>query len=209
MEIQNEESKKRLELANAYHEINDKFHTIFGLSPCPRRVIRSPDITPIPPTLHGPNEMPVLMDEDSCRNRKCYRCRQYGHVVQECPISKGSKPRRQRRKRAIRGVQVHVAEEKEQETSPPLSRETLTLLERIDLLDKQEWTPDVCNICSKIDPKHSQLECPLYERCNRCRGMGSYGYRNSHTCYAPKEGYMITDIDHNECDYDLYWNSKD
>ena len=101
VETQYEESKKRLEQANAYYKINDKFHTIFGLSPRPRRVIRSPDITPITPTLHGPNEMPVLMDEDSRRNRKCHRCRQYGHVVQDCPILKGSKPRQRKNKRAV------------------------------------------------------------------------------------------------------------
>ena len=101
VETEYEESKKRLEQANAYYEINDKFHTIFGLSPRPRRVIRSPDITPITPALHGPNEMPILMDEDSRHNRKCYRCRQYGHVVQDCPIPKGSKPRRHKNKRAV------------------------------------------------------------------------------------------------------------
>ena len=95
------------------------------------------------------------MDEDSRRNRKCYRCHQYGHVVQECPIPKGSKLRRQRKKRAIRGVQVQVAKETVQEVSPPLSREMLTLLECIDLLDKQEWTPEVCDICGKINAKHS------------------------------------------------------
>ena len=210
VEIEYKESKKRLELANAYFEINDKFHTIFGLSPCPRRVIRSPDITPITPTLHGPNEMPVLMDEDSRRNRKCYRCRQYGHVVQECP--KGSKPRRRKNKRAVRGVeatQVQVVEEKHEEVSPPLNKSELTLLERISLLDRSEWTPEVCSICGKINAKHSALECPLYERCDCCRGTGSYGYRNTHTCYAAKEGYLIEDIGHNECDYDLYWSGKD
>ena len=153
--------------------------------------------------------MPVLMDEETRRNRKCYRCRQYGHVVQECPIPKGTKPRRQRKKRAVRGVQVRVEEERTKEVSPPISRETLSFLERIDLLDKQEWTPEVCSICGKINTKHSQLECPLYERCNRCRGTGSYGYCTTHTCYPAKEGYLIEDLSHNECDYDLYWNGKD
>ena len=36
VETEFDESKKRLELANAYYKINDKFHTIFGLSPHPR-----------------------------------------------------------------------------------------------------------------------------------------------------------------------------
>ena len=81
-------------------------------------------------------------------------------------------------------------------------------MEHISLLDRTKWTPEVCGICGKREPKHSTLECPLYERCNHCRGTGLYGYRNTHTCYAPKEGYMI-DTNYNDCDYDLYWNGKD
>ena len=36
VETEYEVSKKRLEQANTYYEINDKFHAIFGLSPRPR-----------------------------------------------------------------------------------------------------------------------------------------------------------------------------
>lgn len=85
----------------------------------------------------------------------------------------------------------------------------MTLLEHIELFNCIEWTPEVCNICSKLNAKHSKLECPLYEKCNRCRGMGSYRYCNTHTCYAPKEGALITTIDINDCNYNLYWNGKD
>src|ERR1700761_6719743 len=67
-----DQSKRRLELANAYHEINDKFHAIFGMRERPRRVVRSPSIIPLPPTIHGPNEMPLLMDEEGKTQRKCY-----------------------------------------------------------------------------------------------------------------------------------------
>ena len=167
---------------------------------------------PIPPTLHGPNEIPVLMDEDTQHNRKCYRCQQYGHMVQDCPILKGSEPRCRKNKRAVQGVEaiaVRVEEEKVEEVLPPPGKLELTLLEQISLLDRCKWTPEVCGICGKLNVQHSALECPLYERCDHCRGTGSYGYRNTHTCYATKEGYMITDLEHNECDYDLYWNGKD
>src|SRR6201996_359765 len=134
-----DQSKKRLELANAYYEINDKFHAIFGLKEHPRRVVRSPAIVPLPPAIHGPNEMPILMDKETKTQRKCYRCRQPGHVVQECPIPKGSKPRSKRSKRSERGVghtRVKVTKEEEVQVSPPLGTGEMTLLDCISLLDR-------------------------------------------------------------------------
>ena len=92
VEIVLKDLKKRLELANTYEEINDKFHSIFGLWPRPRHILCSADITPIPPTLHKPVEMPILMDEDHHQNRRCFRCKTVGHVVQNCPREKSNKP---------------------------------------------------------------------------------------------------------------------
>src|SRR6201996_2923266 len=206
-----DQSKRRLELANAYHEINDKFHAIFGMRERPRRVVRSPSIIPLPPTIHGPNEMPILMDKEARTQHKCYRCRQPGHVVQECPIPKGSKPRSKRSKRSERGVghtRVKVTTEEEVQVSPPMGTGEMSLLNRISLLNRSEWTPNVCSLCGKIEPNHSTLDCPLYEQCNRCKGTGAFGYRNSHTCTPPKYDHYPVE-DWNDCDYDLYWNGKD
>ena len=85
----------------------------------------------------------------------------------------------------------------------------LNLLERIVLLEREEWAPDVCHICGKVNPKHSNLECPLYEQCDRCNGTGAYGYRKSHTCYRQQDNKENYNTEHNECNYDLYWSGKD
>ena len=85
----------------------------------------------------------------------------------------------------------------------------LNLLERIALLEREEWTPEVCHICGKVNPKHSNLECPLYEQCDHCNGTRAYGYCNSHTCYGRETTHKADNTEHNECDYNLYWNHKD
>lgn len=36
----------------------------------------------------------------------------------------------------------------------------LTLLDRIALPDRPEWTPPVCAKCSRNDLGHTELECP-------------------------------------------------
>src|SRR6201996_5494478 len=206
-----DQSKRRLELANAYYEINDKFHAIFGMREHPRRVVRSLNIVPLPPAIHGPNEMPLLMDEESRAMRKCYRCRQPRHMVQECPIPKGSKLRSKRAKRLERGVGkmwVKVTTEEEVQVSPPLGTGEMLLLDRISLLDRSEWTPNVCSLCGKIEPNHLTLDCPLYEQCDRCKGTGAFGYRDSCTCSPPKYDHYPVE-DWNDCDYALYWNGKD
>ena len=213
MAMELEELKKRLELSNAYQEINDKFHSIFGLRPRPRQVLRSPDILPFTPTLHGPLKMPLLHDKDRYRTKRCFRCKEVGHMVQQCTKTKVNKPRRQRNQRSVRGVEaqpveIQMFEEHTIQTSPVLSNREMTLLEHIELFDHTEWTPEVCNICGKINTKHSNLECPLYEKCDWCKGTGAYGYRRDHTCYAPK-GLEEDSTDHNECNYDLYWSGKD
>jgi len=155
--------------------------------------------------------MPLLMDEEGKTQRKCYCCRQPGHVVQECPIPKGSKPRSKRTRRSERGVgrtQVKVKQETQVVMSPPLGQGEMSLLDHISLLDRSEWTPNVCSLCGKIEPNHSTLDCPLYEQCDRCKGTGAFGYRNSHTCTLPKYNHYPVE-DWNDCDYDLYWNGKD
>lgn len=73
--------------------------------------------------------------------------------------------------------------------------EPLTLQDRVILLYREEWTPEVCNICSHQNPKHSELECPLYKKCLCCNSTGCYRFNCTHTCYrtiADKELYNTT-----------------
>jgi hypothetical protein len=81
--------------------------------------------------------------------------------------------------------------------------EKLTLAERIGLLDRQEWYPDVCRLCGQVDPKHKDLNCPKYEYCYTCRGSGPFGYVRDHRCPGKDDDDVEMDWD-NDYDVDLY-----
>ena len=81
----------------------------------------------------------------------------------------------------------------------------MTLLDRIALLDKPEWTPPICEKCGKKDPKHTKLDCPKYEQCTWCKQSGSLGFIRKHCCQYVEED-KIDDDDN----YDWgRFNSKD
>ena len=84
-----------------------------------------------------------------------------------------------------------------------VQKEEMPLLDRIALLDKEQWVPEVCNCCGKINPNHTELGCPLYEQCTRCMGTGPTGFLHKHTCYAPKDTHEW-DKQYNKVDFDLY-----
>ena len=142
--------------------------------------------------------MPVRMDEAQRRIR-CFNCKKHRHKKQECTQPKrrgcktcgdqghrkGSCPYRRRGK-----VEVFVETETKQE-SGELGQ--LTLLERIVLLDRPEWTPPRCSKCSRSDPGHAKLECPEYKYCGWCRTSGSYGFIARHKCTAGYEDEHMSD----------------
>jgi hypothetical protein len=104
-------------------------------------------------------------------------------------------------------VTVSTHQSSEQHSNPNPNK--MTLLERVALLNRQEWYPDSCRHCGVIDPKHNNLECRLYKHCDRCGGNGAYGYIKSHTCYGKKEDKVSLGWSDNDVDFDLYWNNSD
>ena len=54
----------------------------------------------------------------------------------------------------------------------------MDLAERMELMLKEEWRPEVCQICGRQGGQHTELECPLYEKCYTCGGTGSFRYVN-------------------------------
>ena len=152
----------------------------------------SPEPVPLTPRTRGPVEMPVLMEGNLHRVR-CFRCKNQGHKAQDCTQKKhhacticnnhghhkAACPFRKRGK-----VEVFVEQETKREVED-LGK--MTLLERIALLDRPEWTPPMCVKCSKSDPGHTELECPEYEHCGWCRSSGSFGFRARHKCMAGYE----------------------
>ena len=168
---------KCLKLADAVQEISDRFRHSHPLPIRPHH--KSPECTPLPPCTCGPNEMPILAGSDSHhhqRTPKCYRCHSPSHLVSTCPKSRKHHTAKPPAKRA----RVESVEEGEW-VEPPLAfhqatqNKEMMFMEHIGLLDRKEWTPEVCAQCFKQNPQHTELECPLYERCDHCGGLGPYG----------------------------------
>jgi hypothetical protein len=206
---------RRLEMSNAHRELEDRFQRSF---PFPTRPRHSPERTPIAPRRGGPNEMPILHEQEK-RQLKCYRCKKEDHVVSQCPMKRMQKSckkcgkaghRTRKCPRKMPEVEVTVSTVESGEIRSDQEPNKMTLLERVALLDHQEWYPDSCRRCGVIDPKHNDLECPLYEHCSRCGGNGAYGYINQHVCYAKKDDDEVSlGWSDNDVDYDLYWNNGD
>jgi hypothetical protein len=205
---------RRLEMSNAHRELEDRFQRSF---PFPTRPRHSPERTPIAPRRGGPTEMPILHEQEK-RQRKCYRCKKEDHVVAQCPMKRTQKPCKKCREEGHRTkecpkrkpVEVTASTVESGEIRSDQDPNKMTLLERVALLDRQEWYPDSCKRCGVIDPKHNDLECPLYEHCSRCGGNGAYGYVNHHVCYARKNDDEVSlGWSDNDADYDLYGNNGD
>ena len=148
--------------------------------------------------------MPSLADTE--RRRRCYRCKSTDHKVSQCPKKKRSD------KKPARRTLVERMEPQEDLTVIGTLRantEQMGLYERVALLDRMEWAPEVCSTCGKQDPKHSNLECPKYEQCQRCRGTRAYGYVKHHTCYPKTPDLESYNTEYNDCDFDLYWDNNE
>ena len=201
------ESKQRLEMANAHKEIRDRFYSTFGQPPLhssPRTTVCSPERTPFTPQTRGPVEMPFLMEGE--RRRHSYRCQSTEHVVSQCPRKKTLK------KKPAKRTLIQRMEPQEDLTVIGTLRanvEQMELYERVALLDRTEWTPEVCHTCRRVDPKHNNLECPLYEQCPHCQGTRAYRYVKAHACYPTTTDPANPNLEYNICDYDLYWNQYD
>ena len=165
------ECKVRLELANAYQELQDLHRRSFP--PIPRPPMRSPTTTPLPPRQSGPAEMPILHDSE--RRTRCYRCHSLDHTVKVCPKSRGES-----RKCKRCGKKGHskkhcpqriVGKGEDDDITPEEDVASLIksacalpkmdLAERMALMLKEEWRPEVCRICGRQGGQHTELECPL------------------------------------------------
>ena len=154
--------------------------------------------------------MPVLADQETGRRTpRCFRCKSTSHLVQECP------KQRRVRKCTKCGELGHKASKCSFRTwrEAPIvpnalgllaeAAEKMSLLERINLSSKEEWTPPLCGTCGKTDPGHMVLECPRYEMCLKCSQWGPYLFVRRHHCtrFDEEEG----EVDAMDCDYDEEW----
>jgi hypothetical protein len=116
------------------------------------------------------------------RTLRCKKCRTLGHTAKECAFAEG-KP------------ELPLLMKKAQELPQ------LTLLEKVELMRKAEWTPEVCHRCWKCNAGHRDVDCPAYERCLVCQGTGGYGYLTRHVCKIwPGDEEIFMDEDYK------YWS---
>jgi hypothetical protein len=211
MAVKNEliDSMARIEQANLHTLVHCQLRLAFPL-PTPIRPTRihthSPEITPLAPRTGGPAEMPVLMDGNPCQVR-CYCCKLRGHKAQACPKKKVKECRLcgdTTHKKATcpyrrpPKVEVLVSEEVRVDVG---DRGELSLLDRINLLDRPSWTPQVCSKCGQQNPGHVEVECAQYKYCHWCCTSGSYGFRQRHACIAWNEGEEVEDDNHEHDDW--------
>ena len=220
-------SQQRIQRANAYEEIWNKCLAIFP--PSYVNPASPPEPRPLPPRPRGPVEMPILMGEEprTESKKRCRNCRSTGHPTHKChakrPYKCGKCGKYGHGRRTCK-IQLAPLAEGVPEPSPieeQVARRThplptlmrqaqdlpkMTLLERMELMDRPEWTPKACPLCAKVDPGHNRLGCPRYEKCWSCGSSGAKGFVNKHLCPGPdKEDDPWMGAD-NDADMDLYWN---
>ena len=212
-----EQVMRRLERADAYRELESQFRLTFPLPTQPRHyqspLTEPPVASPMPPRPRGPVEMPILAGEEpkGRRRSRCYRCKSREHKVSQCPA------RRRNEKCVNCGDTEHrkskcpfrpLRQSPEPQVISPFAeavqRPEMTLMERIAMMDKEEWTPPVCGICGKQDPQHTELECSMYEHCTRCGSYGAYGFVRRHVCRPPKNEDEVSLVEEGEVDWDAY-----
>ena len=197
---------RRLEAANAYDELERHFCLANPIPIHPR----SQELVPMRPRAHGPVEMPVLMDQETGhRTPRCYRCKSPSHLVQMCPkqcsVRKCTKCGKLGHKASKCSLRSWCKAPIVPNTLGPLAdaTEQMSLLEHIDLSNKQEWTSPLCLTCGKTDSGHTALECPQYEKCLKCSQWGPYLFICRHHCtrFDKEEGK----VDTMDCDYEEDW----
>ena len=194
--------KKRLEISNAYEELDRYFRQAMPIPAHPRRSpIQSPlveaprvirAVMPLPSHARGAVEMPILHSDDPDHRQvvRCFRCKKVGHVVSQCPRKKKTY-----RKCPTCGGAHKIAKCPIKSETTPLEvvtrgagedadGERMTLLERISLLDCIEYLPTHCSKCGHQNPEHLEMECPMYEQCIGCYQWGPRDFVRRHSCSA-------------------------
>jgi hypothetical protein len=171
-------------------------HTVIHAAPSPPppspSVVSAPENTPEPlsPQL-ARRSLPIREDKkedhvmSQCPMRRmqksCKKCGKAGHRIRKCPKKTP--------------VEVTASTVESGEIRSNQNSNTMTLLERVALLDRQEWYPNSCRRCGVTNPRHNDRGCPRYKDYNR------YDRK--------KEDEVSLGWSDNDVDYDLYWNNGD
>ena len=206
--------KKRLEISNAYEELDRYFRQAMPIPLRPRhspiqsplveapRVVRA--VMPLPSRARGAVEMPILHSDDPDRRRvvQCFRCKKVGHVVSQCPRKK-----KMYRKCPTCGGTHKIAkcpvksettpsEVATREASEDAGGERMTLLECIALLDHIKYLPTHCSKCGRQNPEHLEMECLMYEQCISCYQWGPRDFIRHRSCSVASDGSWGANTDY-------------
>ena len=209
--------KKRLEISNAYEELDRRYHLINPVPIHPHyasvqsplveapRVVRA--VVLLPARARGPVKIPILHDVDPhhCTTR-CYRCKRIGHVISQCHTKKRNQ------KCTICGgthkptkcpVKAHTTfpEAVAQVFGEVVQCKEMSLLERISLLDCIKYSPSHCAKCGRQNPEHLEMECPMYEQCLKCFCWGPRGFVSCHSCHTVSDVSWGANADYYEEDW--------
>ena len=203
VEVQLTLCKKRLEISDAYEEMDRQYRLVNPVPIRPRHApVRSPlveaprvvrAVVPLPSRARGPVEMPILHDADPNRHAiRCYRCKRVGHILSQCHQKKKNRKctncggthkttkcpikARTASPEVVAGVFSEVVE-----------REEMSLLDHIALFDCIEYSPSHCAKCGRQNPEHLEMECPMYEQCIKCYCWGPRGFVSRHLCGAESD----------------------
>ena len=195
--------KKRLEISDAYEELDHQYHLVNPVPIRPRhtpvqsplveapRIVRA--VVPLPSRARGLVEMPILHDADPHhRVTRCYRCKRVGHVVSQCHQKK-----KNRKCTNCGGAHKSAKCPNKARTASPkavdqvfgevVQSEEMSLLEHIALLNRIKYSPSHCAKCGRQNPEHLEMECPMYEQCIKCYCWGPRGFVTRHSCRAVSE----------------------
>ena len=209
--------KKRLEISDAYEELDRQYRLVNPVPIRPRHVtVRSPlaeaprivrAVAPLPSRTRGPVKMPILHDTDLHHHvTRCYRCKKVGNIVSQCHMKKKSQ------KCTICGgthkpakcpVKACTAspEAVAQVFGEVVQCKEMLLLEHISLLDRIEYSPLHCAKCGHQNPEHLEMECPMYEQCIKCYCWGPRGFVSRHSCHAASDISWGANTDYYEEDW--------
>ena len=207
MNAQSEHNNIRIKHANLHSLIQDQLQQSF-----PAPVHTNPKPSPLIPCIHGPVEMPILMDGHP-HQVKCFCCRKQGDKAQECPQKKGKTcticgDRKEKKASCPYHQPPKVEVEVEVEVCKDIKElGKMSLLDQIVLLDPLHWTPPVCTKCGKQQPRHGEMECLQYEYCGQCRQHRSYRFIRRHKCQMVDQDNPMS-LGWDDCDVDLWANNN-
>jgi len=178
--------RKRLQYARAIPLISEKYVQLTAKPTQPRFERYA---MPFVPREGGPCEMPRVHGEKDRYRRKCYECKEKGHLIADCP-KLGRSPR------LINPCQWCGSKTHHMD---------VCLIRRLSPMspayEEPPTRPRWCGKCFRHDAQHQEIECPQYEGCRNCGERGRFRFLQRHTCPVPDSPVPTNVAPEEDCYY--------